>query len=369
MPALRSCRPDQVEALLPGALAGEFVLAPVPDAATAALLRPAAPVTEPDAAVVVVTSGSTGTPKAVVLAAAAITAAADGFRARHGAFNWACALPTHYVAGLMVLARGLLDRPHGGAGVRHAAPDLHDLTPAAGRNAISLVPTQLVRALRDASLSERLAGFDAVLVGGAALPAGTREAARAAGIKLLTSYGMSETCGGCVFDGEPLPGVTVELDKAGRISIGGPQLFSGYRLDPEATAASLVAGRLLTNDRGEWHDGRLRVLGRLDDVVISGGVNVDLAAAQRVLDELAPGQGVLLAVPDAEWGARIVLASTAPGLDLAAWRARLRPRLAAAALPRQLLTVAALPRTSSGKIDRQQLRDLASTAFDTQAYR
>lgn len=361
---LHLCRPDQVEALLGAALAGDFVLAPVPDEATAALLRADLPVTEPDAAVIVMTSGSTGRPKAVVVSAAAIVAAADSFRARYGAFTWTCVLPTHYVAGLMVLARGLLDRPHGGQGVRHAQPDLRDLEPASGPNAISLVPTQLVRALRDPAISAALAGFDAVLVGGAALPAGLLDTARSAGIPVLTSYGMSETCGGCVFDGVPLPGVAIELGEAGRIEIVAPQVFSGYRHDAELTAATLVgAGRLLTNDRGSWGpDGRLQVLGRFDDVVISGGVNVDLAAAQRVLDEVAPGAGVLLAVPDPEWGARIVLASTRGDGGLAGWRELLRARLGVAALPRQLLELDALPRTASGKVDRQRLRELAEQA-------
>lgn len=357
----RICSPEQVADLLPGALAGGYVLAPAVDPEAVRRLRPDLPVTEATAGVVVTTSGSTGTPKQVVLPAAAITAAAAAFRQRYGAFTWTLALPAHYVAGVMVLARGLLDQPHGGAGVQFASADLADLAPAPGRNAISLVPTQLVRALRSPATTTALASYDAVLLGGAAAPAEALAAARSAGINVLTSYGMSETCGGCVFESRPLPGVEVLLDPSGRILIGGPMIFAGYRGDPQATAATLRDGQVVTNDRGEWTDpaeARLRVLGRFDDVVISGGENVDLAAVQRVVDSLGGPPTAVIAVPDPEWGVRIVLASTAPG-DLAQWRERLRPELGAAALPRQLLVLADLPRTSSGKIDRRQLHQLA----------
>lgn len=359
---LRTCTPDEVPALLAGALAGDYVLAPWaggPDAPFAG----GDPVSEPDAAVIVTTSGSTGTPKQVVLSARAITAAADSFRERYGAFTWHLALPSHYVAGLMVWARGLGDQPHGGGGVRQAGSDLGALAPGPGRNAISLVPTQLVRALRSPQTTALLAGFDAVLLGGAAAGTELLSKAQQAGIPVLTSYGMSETCGGCVFEARPLPGVEIDIDQAsGRISIGGPQLFSGYRGDAGATAAALDDGWLRTNDRGEWvadepGEPRLRVLGRFDDVVISGGVNVDLAQVQRVVDAL--GGGAVVGVPDPEWGARVVLATTDQGRDLAAWRDALRSRLPAAALPRQLLVVPKLPRTSSGKIDRQAIQRAA----------
>lgn len=354
-------------ALLPGALAGEYVLAPAPDAATVSLLNPQLPVEEADAGVIITTSGSTGTPKAVVLSARAIVSAADAFRQRYGAFTWTCVLPTHHVAGLMVLARAHLDRAQGGCGVLMATPDLSGPDPRRGHNAISLVPTQLVRVLRSAALTARLASFNAVLVGGAAMPSAMLAQAREAGVTVLTSYGMSETCGGCVFDGLPLPGVLVDIDVQGRVSIGGPMVFSGYRGDAAATASTLIDGHLLTNDRGEWvpsPDGqaRLRVLGRLDDVVISGGVNVDLAAVQRAVDAVGHPEVAVVSVPDQEWGARIVLATTHAEADLSWWRDALRPVLGPAGLPRQLLIVKALPRTDSGKLDRQQLQSLASAA-------
>ncbi|MGI5952080.1 MAG: AMP-binding protein [Brooklawnia sp.] len=364
---LRSCAPEQVSSLLPGALAGEYLLAPasVEGPRTANRMLRDGRELSTDAAVVVTTSGSTGQPKGVLLSARAMTAAAEAFRARYGAFTWTLALPAGYVAGLMVLVRGLLDQANGAQPTRLVPADLTGLDAAAGPNAISLVPTQLVRALRSPELSAALAGFDAVLVGGAAVDQQLLAQARAAGIPVLTSYGMSETCGGCVFDGQPLPGVQVDIAATGRISIGGPMLFSGYLDDPAASAAVLGGGRLLTNDRGEWvgrPDGtqQLRVLGRFDDVVISGGVNVDLAAVQRAVDALGRGETAVVGVPDQEWGTRIVLACTTPRDSLADWQAALRSRLAPAALPRQLLVLPQLPRTSSGKPDRQQLRRMAS---------
>ena len=142
----------------------------------------------------------------------------------------------------------------------------------------------------------------------------------------------------------------------GRISLAGPTLFSGYRLRPDLTAETLVGGRLLTGDRGRLDDNRLQVIGRLDDVVISGGVNVDLAVVQRHLTQVDHHPGIVLGVPDPEWGSRIVLVTESPEADLAHWRERLAGTgLDRAALPRQIVTIFRLPRTDSGKIDRQAL--------------
>lgn len=371
---IRTCAPSEVAELLPGALAGEYVLAPVPDRTAQQALRVDEPLEAADVAVVVTSSGSTGTPKGVLLSANAIGSAAAAFRQRYGSFTWTCVLPTHHVAGLMVLARGLLDRPHGGAGALVAGPDLPDLPPGSGPHAISLVPTQLVRALRSPATAHRLARYDHVLVGGAALDPQTLGRAAEAGVRVHRSYGMSETCGGCVIDGQPLSGVEVDLEPSGRIRIGGPVLFSGYRGDPQATAEALVDGRLVTNDRGEWLRSatgapRLRVLGRFDDVVISGGVNVDLAQVQREVDALGAAEAgaaevAVVGVPDPEWGARVALVVAGGGPGLTWWQDRLRPVLGPAALPRQLVRLDALPRTGSGKVDRSALTDWARSGQD-----
>lgn len=305
----------------------------------------------PPGTAVVGTSGSTGPAKRVVLGRAALTAAADAAHERLGfRATWHLALPPRYVAGLMVLVRGLRGR-----GVRVADPSLAGLEPAAGPNAVSIVATQLFRALGDPGVAAGLARFDAVLVGGSALDPDLRRRAEAAGIAVIGTYGMSETCGGVVWDGVPLPGVDVRLGADARVSIAGPTLFDGYLGMPRETAEVLVDGALLTRDRGRWADGRLVIDGRIDDVVISGGVNVDLAAVRGAALALDPDTEVL-AVPDPEWGVRVVLFATSG--DLAGWRDRLRETLPAASLPRQCVLVRGLPRTAGGKPDREKLLQL-----------
>ena len=350
--------PGRLWGPLHDALAGRACVAPAGDDATLAMLSPDVPLDYPDAALIVATSGSTGRPKGVVLGRDALLAGARATHERLGGPGvWHCALPTGYVAGVMTLVRAIA----GGTRPVFAASDLGDVAAVPGeRNYLSLVPTQLHRALADAARAAALAAFDAILVGGAALAPDLRARAEEAGLRVVTTYGASETSGGCVYDGVPLGGVRVELEPpASRVTIAGPVLFSGYRLDPDATAAALVGGAFRTSDRGEWRPaGRLRVLGRLDDVVISGGVNVDLAEAQRVADEVlgTPEAGgiVLAGVPDPRWGTRIV-ALTTSSLDAEQVRARLAGRLGRAALPREVRRVGSVPRTASGKIDRQQI--------------
>lgn len=340
--------------MLPAVLDRAATIIPVADETTSSGLD--ALTTDPvGPGVVVATSGSTGNPKYVVLPTQALRSAADGFRAQYGSFTWHCALPLHYVAGAMAVVRGILDEPHGGGFVLTSS-DLADLAARPGRNALCIVPTQLRRALVDPALVEVLARFDLVVVGGAASSQDLLAAAEAAGVRVMVSYGMSETCGGFAYDGRPLPGVDIDL-ASGRVKVSTPARFAGYLGDPELTDQVLVDGWVVTNDRAEWVDTpdgpRLRVLGRLDEVVITGGVNVDLAQLQAVLDRMCPDRLAVVAVPDPEWGQRIVLA--APEGTLETWRDRLRPVVGGPALPRQLL-VGELPRTPSGKIDRARLR-------------
>jgi O-succinylbenzoic acid--CoA ligase len=357
---------DTVPTALADALAGGPPVAPLPPgplerAQALAMLAPERPL-EAETAVVVATSGSTGQPKGVLLSAAAITASARATHERLGGpGDWVLALPTHYVAGLMVLARATV----GGTRAHPAAGDLADLPEVLGRlrgrRYLSVVPTQLARALPQPRLAAALAGVDAVLVGGGALPEPLAEAARTAEVPVVATYGMSETCGGCVYDGLPLAGVDVTLGADGRVSLGGEVLFSGYRGRPDLTAAALADGRLLTADRARWDDGRLVVLGRVDDVVVSGGLNVDLAEVERALRGWPGLTGTDLAVvgvPDPEWGTAVVGVIERAGWsadDTDALRAHLRSRLPAYAAPRRILGRERLPRTSSGKIDRPQI--------------
>lgn len=338
------------------ALVGGPPVAPVADLspATLAALRPDEPVTEPDVALVVATSGSTGRPKAVLLSQTALRAAAAATDERLGGpGTWHLALPAHYVAGAMVIARAVL----AGRAPIQVASDLTDLSPVSSeRNYLSVVPTQLVRAAADDALVARLAAFDAVLVGGAAAEAELLDRLRGRGVRLVETYGMSETCGGCVYDGRPLLGVSVHLDEGGRISLTTPTAFSGYRLRPDLTAEVLTGQTVRTQDRGRLDAERLTVLGRLDDVVISGGVNVDLAVVQRIVRTVAP-EAVVVGVPDAEWGTRIAVLSPNP---LTADELAELP-LSPAARPRTVVAPVRLPLLTTGKIDRRACERLAQT--------
>ena len=209
-------------------------------------------------AVLIATSGSTGHPKIVELPADALRHSAAASLRRLGAApgdRWLCCLPTSHVAGVQVLVRSL---------VAGSEPVIHErFDPAAaaacGGCHIAVVPTQLRRLLEAGA---DLSRFPAILLGGAAAPPGLLAAARARGGRVVTTYGMSETCGGCVYDGVPLDGVSVGVGGDGRIRLAGPVLFSGYRLRPGLTASVREGRWFVTQDLGVVDDGALRVLGR-----------------------------------------------------------------------------------------------------------
>ncbi|OLT18413.1 hypothetical protein BJF80_15570 [Serinicoccus sp. CUA-874] len=260
----------------------------------------------PDA-VVVETSGSSGSPKRVRLGAEALRASGEATaQVLGGHGQWLLALPTAHVAGLQVLARSALagtEPVELDPAARFTADALAEavarMEPSTRRYA-SLVPTQLRRALAAERGARVLRQLDAVLVGGAASDPGLLDAARDAGVRVVTTYGMSETCGGCVYDGTPLPGVEVAVDGEGRIRLGGPILADGYPEDPVLTQERFVSdatGRsFVTDDRGAYRNGRLTVLGRVDDVVVTGGHKVEprdvetaLRALPQVLDASSSG--------------------------------------------------------------------------------
>ena len=309
---------------------------------------------------VVETSGSTGRPKRVLLSRRALTASATATHQRLGGpGRWLLALPASYVAGLQVVVRSLL------AGHEPAVLGDQPFAAAArGCRYVSLVPTQLHRLLADAVDRDALAGFHAVLLGGGPMDPGLRARAEAAGVQVVATYGSSETCGGCVYDGVPLDGVEVDLDEqeGGRIRIRGPVLFDGYDGDPGLTAETLVDGWFVTSDLGRLDDGRLRVLGRVDDVVISGGVNVPTPAVARRLRAHPDVTAVeVIGVDDPEWGQRVVAAVVGRlTLDQARdWVAVEHPRTWA---PRDLVVLDALPMLDTGKVDRLRLRTLADNS-------
>ncbi|MPR00586.1 AMP-binding protein [Modestobacter sp. I12A-02628] len=363
---------DTVWPALRAALDGGAPLAVVPSspapaaAAAARVLQPDRPL-EPGADLVVLTSGSTGGGRGVLLGAGALRASASATLDRLGGpGSWLLALPTSAIAGLQVLCRSalagrvptVLDRP-GGESLAAALARM----PAGDRRYTALVPTQLLRYLDHEP--EALATLDGVLVGGAATDPALLARARAAGVAVRTTYGMSETAGGCVYDGVPLDGVRVRVGGDG-VQLAGPVLADGYRLDPEATAAAFADGWFTTRDAGSLTpDGRLTVHGRLDDVVVTGGVNVAPQAVEAALREHpAVADAVVTGRPDPEWGQRLV-AVVVPAPGAAPALAELRPwvagRLGAPAAPRELWLVDAVPTLHTGKPDR---RGVAAAVLD-----
>jgi O-succinylbenzoic acid--CoA ligase len=325
--------------------------------AVVASLRPDEPLEYDDTALVVPTSGSTGEPKGVLLSAAALTASATATAARLGGDGrWLLALPPTHIAGLQVLIRSLL------AGTAPVVLD-GDFAAAtavlgSGRRYTSLVPTQLRRLLDATDSLAALTTYDAVLIGGAAAPPALVAQALDAGVKVVTTYGMSETSGGCVYDGVPLDGVQVDVVD-GVVRLGGPVLASGYRLRPDLTATSFVDGWFTTNDLGVIEQGRVRVLGRADDVVVTGGEKVAPAAVEAALStHPAVAEAVVVGVPDTEWGQRVVaVVRLVPGAQLALGDARdhVAAVLSRVAAPRELRIVDAIPQLPSGKPDRAAL--------------
>jgi o-succinylbenzoate---CoA ligase len=293
-------------------------------------------------------------PKGVELSAAALLHSAQASLARVGAQpgeRWLCCLPASHIAGIQVLVRSLV------SGTDPVLAERADAQTVAGCGCahVSLVPTQLLRLL---DTPEVLAGFSSVLLGGAAAPAGLLSAARAARVPVITTYGMTETCGGCVYDGVPLEGVQVRIGEDERIWIGGPVLFSGYRGAPQAPAGQWFR----TGDLGRLDPaGQLIVRGRADDVINIGGHKVvpgEVAAALQT----APGVAdvAVVGLPDDEWGEMVVAVvvpadpADPPAAELL--RLHVRQRLPRYAAPGRVVVAEVIPMLASGKHDLAGLR-------------
>jgi O-succinylbenzoic acid--CoA ligase len=332
-----------------------------------AAMEPDSPM-EPDTAVIIATSGSTGAPKGVLLSASALTASATATHDRLGGpGHWLLATPAHYIGGLQVLVRSLLAGttpavlPGGGFRAEDFAAAAAPVLAADGPRYTALVPTQLTRLLDAGGPGlDAARAFDAIVVGAAATSSKLRERAAEAGVSIVPAYGMSETASGCVYDGFPLDGVDVDLDEEGRIRLSGPVLAHGYRLQPELTAESFVDGRFTTSDQGRIHpDGRVDVLGRIDDVINTGGVKVPASTVERAL-AAQPGvrEACVVGLPDVEWGeavvAMVVPDGTTPDVDTL--RAAVRAEVGAAATPKRVEFVTALPLRGPGKIDRDAVK-------------
>ena len=270
-------------------------------------------------AVLVRTSGSSGVPKAVALSAAALVSSAEAtHEALGGPGQWLVTLPGHLISGLQMLVRSqvsgidpvFLDGPFDPAALLEACERMPH-----PRRYVSLVPVQLSRLLdlaeRDPAAADALRGFAAVLVGGQAISLPLRQRAHELGVALRRSYGMTETCGGCVYDGVEI-GDTLVRVRDGEVQLAGPCLALGYAGDEALTAARFVEDRgtrwYRTGDAGELLGGMLTVTGRLDRVIVSGGVNVSLDEVERVAGALPGWEGVVaLGVLHPEWGERPAL--------------------------------------------------------------
>lgn len=300
---------------------------------------------------VVATSGSTGAPKRVGLSRDAVLASVTASARRLGAAGpWVLALPPTYVAGVQVVVRSLV------AGHEPVLLE-REGWPAGEGWFVSLVPTQLGRLLDDAAAVAALCRAHTVLLGGGPIDPDLRRRAGEAGVRVVATYGAAETAGGCVYDGLPLDGVAVAVGEGGRIRIGGPTLFEEYVDDPVLTERTLVDGWYLTSDAGRIdEDGRLVVLGRVDDVVVSGGVNVPaVAVAARLREHPAIFEAEVLGVPDDEWGNRVVafVVGSVQLPEVRDWVAAVHPRAWA---PREVFVYDdALPLLPNGKPDRQAM--------------
>lgn len=309
-------------------------------------------------AIVLATSGTAGTPKVVELSQPAVEAALAGSTAALGDTAdgaWLCCLPVAHVGGLLVLLRGLIA---GATVVIHPGFD-PGAVDAAEVDHVSLVPTMLHRLLESGA---DLARFRTILVGGAGLTDATAEAARAAGARVVTTYGLTESCGGVAYDGRLFDTTAARVGPDDEVQLAGPTLMRGYLGDPEATSAAFTLdGWLRTGDAGGIDDdGRLLVRGRLDERIRTGAETVWPQEVESALREHRKVAEVAVGGrPDLEWGEHVVayvvpaLADEPPTLE--ELRDHAAERIARFKAPRELVLVPTLPRTASGKIRRADL--------------
>ena len=312
--------------------------------ASALSLALAGAINEGEAAQVIVeTTGSSGVQKRVQLSTAAISKSAELSNAQIGAKPgdiWSLLLPISHVAGLNVLARAIK--------LESEVVTINDRA-----DYTSIVPTQLHRALSgDTKLLEHLQKCKAVLVGGSPASKTILDAASKAGVTVITTYGMTETSGGCVYNGRALPEVLVEVDSTGLLKIKGPILAKGYENNEKLWAEKFKEGWFLTSDLGTINDGQIEIIGRADDVVISGGENISLTSIETELAANFPNINFLAtAIADAEWGQKICLVSDAE-IDEGKVVELLKSNLGRQFVPKNFLVVNKIPEIGIGNPDR-----------------
>lgn len=323
-------------------------------------------------AAVIETSGSSGVPKRVALSANALLASAAASESSLGGpGQWMLALPTHYIAGINVLVRSIAAgfEPVYFGGGHFDATEFAAASRAmdAPLRFTSLVPAQLARVVDaaddDLDLLAAVRRFDRILVGGQATPPALLARAIELGLNVTRTYGSSETSGGCVYDGIPIGTVEIRIVD-GQIELAGPMLAEGYLGDPAATDAAFVVRAGVrwyrTGDSGAVVDGALRVTGRLDSVIISGGEKVSLDAIERIvhaMDGLA--DAVAVSAPSDEWG-EVPVVFTSGQATLVEVKAAVIAALGRASAPVALVRVESVPQLPNGKPDRRALTAFAA---------
>lgn len=348
------------------ALTGHSCLLPVPtnDPQRADLLRNTQGVGQPiadDIVLVVATSGSTGTPKGAMLTTANLISSADAtHQSLGGPGQWLLAMPAAYIAGIQVLVRSMV------AGVEPAYVDLsrgfnvsefavraHELADTGDRCYTALTPMQLAKATSSLQGIDALRRFTAILIGGAATNPRLLDSARKLRINAVTTYGASETAGGCVYNGVPIPGAKVKIE-SGRICLGGPMVAHGYRnLDSD----DLGGGWFRTSDAGTLVDATLQVQGRIDNIIDSGGLKLHPEVLEQFMLRInGVTSACVVGVPDARLGQRISAAYTGSATiadlmeafdELPRWQ-----------VPKEVKLMPSLPMLGPGKVDREAVTQL-----------
>jgi len=308
-------------------------------------------------AVIVATSGTTGKAKEIGLSASALFASARASNDYLGAQSgdtWSLVLPLTHIAGVNVLVRSL----ELGREPIDLRSEIDESLPNADFTAI--VPTQLHRAVHETGrLLRHLQSAHRVLVGGAALSEGLRDEANNAQVRVTSTYGMTETSGGCIYDGIPLSGMQVRVQE-GRIAFKGDAIASYYLPVHDGDPIVPIVnqdGWFISNDLGRFEDGRLIVEGRSDDVIISGGEKISLRVLESFLSPLIDGEVVAFGQADPQWGQRLAIATTAT-LTVEDWQklqTRIREELGRYAIPQDIYRIAEIPRGALGKVDRAEL--------------
>ena len=316
-----------------------------------------------DVSVIVQTTGSSGTPKYVGLNRSALIISAQlSLEYLHAAPGdlWSLLLPLHHIAGINVLVRSLE--------LVTTPIDLRESKSYTDVDFTAVVPTQIFSALNgDQNLLAHLQSAKKVLVGGAALTDELHQSAVSAEISIARTYGMSETSGGCVYEGRTLGQTQVRISENGFIEIAGPIIASGYIQDPATWSESFYEGWFITSDLGQIDSyGSLSIMGRGDDLYISGGEKVSLAAVTKKLEErYSQNNWSVLALDDLKWGQRLVIAVAGENPPTQEEIATLLgDTFGNAAKPKQYLTFETLPLIGIGKVDRVAVRKRAEEEFN-----